>query len=227
MGIRKRKPRSSAADRKEQRFSFQQHDSLGAEDALQDQQFLQDSFVYTSHYRVLRDVANKRSIVVGRTGAGKSALLLKLKDDVERGFTIAPESLALNFITNSTIIRFLLENGVRLDNFFRLLWRHVFAVEVIKNRYNLSSDNGQHWLLNLQYQFKIKSTGTPSGIFSNGAVRFGKKRTSGFVKLLRTLRIRSRLRSALVRRTYRRNLSQKIRSRSRTRSTLRIVVKTS
>ena len=139
------------------RFTFEQHDSLGAEDARHDQQFLEECFVYTAHYDVLLDTGNKRSIVIGRTGAGKSALLIKLRDDVEKGFEIRPESLSLNYITNSTIIKFLQMHGVRLDNFFKLLWRHVFAVEVIKNKFNLTTEAGQNsWLFKLENQFRSK-----------------------------------------------------------------------
>lgn len=150
----KKPPRKA---REEQRFHFEQHDTLGAEDARHDQRFLEECFVYTTHYNVLRDTTSTRSIVVGRTGAGKSALLIKLKDDVEMGFEIRPESLSLNYITNSTIIKFLQQNGVRLDNFFKLLWRHVFAVEVIKNKFNLSTEAGQKsWLFKLENQFRSK-----------------------------------------------------------------------
>jgi len=47
---------------------------------------------------------------------------------------IKPESLALNYISNSNILDFVLQLGVSLDIFFRLLWRHVFVVEVLRFR---------------------------------------------------------------------------------------------
>jgi len=149
------KKKRKATESKVPSFTFKQHDSLGAEDAYHDQQFLEECFVETEHYKVLRDVENRRSIVVGRTGAGKTALLLRLKKDMEKAFAIPPEHLSLNFISNSTIIRFLQANGVRLDNFFRLLWRHVFAVEIIRNRFNLQSEDGQStWFEQIQNQFR-------------------------------------------------------------------------
>jgi len=52
---------------------------------------------------------------------------------------ISPETLSFNYLANSTILQFFLEAGVKLDLFFKLLWRHVFTVELLRNRYNLKT----------------------------------------------------------------------------------------
>ena len=44
---------------------------------------------------------------------------------------VQPESLALAYISNSTILQFVHDLGVNLNIFFRLLWRHVFTVEIL------------------------------------------------------------------------------------------------
>jgi hypothetical protein len=77
--------------------------------------------------------------VLGRTGSGKSALILKLKEKVEHVIQIQPESLSLNYIANSTIIKFFSDLGVNLDPFYKLLWRHVFAVEIFKHRFGIDN----------------------------------------------------------------------------------------
>lgn len=70
---------------------------------------------------VLRDVTNPRRIVLGRTGSGKTALLMQFKsEEQDRVIAIKPESLALNYISNSNILNFVLDLGVSLDIFFRL-----------------------------------------------------------------------------------------------------------
>ena len=75
--------------------------------------------------------------MIGRTGAGKSALLIQLGEKEQRTIEVRPESLALAYISNSTILQFFSELGVKLDIFFRLLWRHVFTVEILKHHFNI------------------------------------------------------------------------------------------
>lgn len=53
----------------------------------------------------LLDCSDRRRIILGRTGAGKSALMSKLISDTE-SIVINPETLAFNFLTNSTILQF-------------------------------------------------------------------------------------------------------------------------
>ena len=79
---------------------------------------------------------------MGRTGSGKSALLIKFKEQIgERVIEVKPEELALEHISNSDILRFVEEIGVTLDPFFKLLWRHVFVVELLKTRFRLRSED--------------------------------------------------------------------------------------
>ena len=79
-------------------------------------------------------------MVVGRTGSGKTALLEKLSSDhAQHTITIQAEELALDYVANSGVLRALQDVGVKLDPFFRLLWRHVIAVAVLRRRFGLSS----------------------------------------------------------------------------------------
>ena len=119
------------------RFRFQGLDTVGAVDAEQDSDFLKSCFVDTGHLQVLSDCNDPRSIVVGRTGSGKTALLSKLVETQERVIEVQPESLALSYISNSTILKFFARLGVRLDIFFKLLWRHVFTVELIRHHFKI------------------------------------------------------------------------------------------
>ncbi|MFA6168939.1 MAG: hypothetical protein WC700_20100, partial [Gemmatimonadaceae bacterium] len=86
-------------------FKFLRHDTIGTEGAEQDTEYLKECFVDTGDLAVLRNTREPRRIVVGRTGAGKSALLLLLAKVEQRVASIEPEQLALNYIANSTILR--------------------------------------------------------------------------------------------------------------------------
>ncbi len=123
------------------KFRFKKHDNIGVSDAEQDQNFLYDCFVGTEDIDVLRDPTSPRRVVLGRTGAGKTALLMELKNkEVDRAIVVRPETLALNYISNSNILNFVLDLGVSLDVFFRLLWRHVFVVEVLKTHFKIHDE---------------------------------------------------------------------------------------
>ncbi len=134
------------------RFMFRAMDTVGVGDAESDHAFLVECFHDTGGLGLLRDCADHRRIVLGRTGAGKTALLWELTNRSSTAIDIRPESLALAYISNSTILKFLDEIGVNLDTFFKLLWRHVFTVEVIKARFHMDSADareGLHdWLRN-------------------------------------------------------------------------------
>lgn len=120
------------------KFTFRRHASVGAAAAEEDEKFLAECFVDNGDFEPLSDCSDRRRIILGRTGAGKTALLRHLVDK-KNAIVINPETLSFNYLTNSNILQFFLEAGVKLDLFFKLLWRHVFTVELLKTRYNLKT----------------------------------------------------------------------------------------
>lgn len=122
-------------------------DRVGTADAEDDKVFLDECFVDTGALTTLLDVADARAVVVGRTGSGKTALLLQVARNARNHIAIKPESLALAHISNSMILGFLQEAGVELDIFFRLLWRHVFTVELLQHRFSIGSQEQSHSIL--------------------------------------------------------------------------------
>lgn len=141
------------------KYRFRSHDHIGAADAESDQSFLRDCFVDTGEIDLLLDCGDHRRIVLGRTGAGKTALLTHVAEKANGVMNIKPESLALAYISNSTILQFVNDLGVNLDIFFKLLWRHIFTVEVIKAHFHLdgaaAKDGFVDWLKN-QFSDKRK-----------------------------------------------------------------------
>jgi len=70
-------------------------------------------------------------------------LLLELRRSEDRCISVEPESLALVYISNSTILQFFSELGVKLDIFFKLLWRHVFTVEILKYHFKIDTEEAK------------------------------------------------------------------------------------
>lgn len=106
--------------------------SVGQMSAEQDRKFLAECFVETGQPSQVSDIDNPRAIVLVRTGSGKSALLQHIEDSKENVARLDPKNLSLNFISNSTIIRYFDDLGVDLSVFYQLLWRHVLVVELLK-----------------------------------------------------------------------------------------------
>lgn len=140
-----------------ERFRFRGTDSIGVADAESDHAFLHECFVDDGIVDLLLDCDDHRRVVLGRTGSGKTALLNKLVERAPTAITVQPESLALAYISNSTILRFVHELGVDLDVFFKLLWRHVFTVEIVKAHFHLDSARGNEGVLDwIRNQFSEK-----------------------------------------------------------------------
>lgn len=108
---------------------------------------------------VLRDLESHASIIVGRTGQGKTALLIRLEQVESNTIRLNLFELAFRYVENSTVLRFFEDSGVNLDLFYRLLWRHVLVTELIKKRYSLRDRSGfERWLDGLHLRFR---PGTP------------------------------------------------------------------
>lgn len=114
--------------------------NLGALSAEDDTRFLDSCFVDTIDMQRIGEIYNPKSIVLGRTGAGKSALLLHLEKTQDNVVRINPDSLSLNYISNSTIISFFESLDIDLDVFYQLLWRHVLVIELLQLKKQLSDE---------------------------------------------------------------------------------------
>jgi len=107
-------------------------------DADADRGTLLDNFIDTGDYGVIEDFGRPERFILGRTGAGKTALITKLQAEHNNVIIIQPESLSLGYVSNSTIIKAMAELGVNFDLFFRLLWRHVLGVEILKYHFGIN-----------------------------------------------------------------------------------------
>lgn len=134
-------------NKQQDQFRFRSKDFIGVADAAEDGQFLQDCFVDTGALETLRDRDDPRYLILGRPGTGKTALLIQLKQlkaAENRVIEISPEDLALSHITNSTILKYVTEDlGVSLAPFFKVLWQHVFTVELLRRQFKITDPNAQ------------------------------------------------------------------------------------
>lgn len=122
-------------------FVFCKHDNVGSAAAEHDSQFLDDCFVDTGDINFLLDRKNPKRIIVGRTGAGKTALLYRLTHSDNHVIQLIPHDLSLNFIATNKVIAFFEEAGVNLAPFYALLWKHLLVVELIKAKFKIKDED--------------------------------------------------------------------------------------
>jgi hypothetical protein len=120
---------------------------IGDLEAETDKDLLSACFVNTGDIDLLIGVDNPESIVVGRTGSGKSALLLQIQGRVDKTKILDPNDISIRFLEYSDIIQFFEAIGVKLDLFYRLLWRHILTVELLKLRYELKTESDGRGIL--------------------------------------------------------------------------------
>ena len=112
---------------------------LGALDAETDTKLLESCFVDKGDLSRLMDVNDPSAIILGRTGSGKSALMYKIHSVSENSIRLDPNDISVSFLEYSNIIQFFEALNINLDLFYRLLWRHILTVELLRLRYNIKS----------------------------------------------------------------------------------------
>jgi len=120
---------------------------LGDLEAETDRELLNNCFIDNGELELLRDVTRPESIVVGRTGAGKSAMLIQIEDKEDNCKKLDPNDISIRFLEHSDVIQFFESIGVNLDLFYKLLWRHILTVELLKVRYKLSTEQESKGML--------------------------------------------------------------------------------
>jgi len=125
------------------RFKFSKFATIGSADAVNDKGFLAQSFINSGALDILLETTDPRCIIVGRTGVGKTALLEMISEFEERTIKLSSSSLALIYLSNSEVIKFFIDLGVNMDLFYKLLWRHVFVVEIIRRQFKIIDKESQ------------------------------------------------------------------------------------
>lgn len=128
-------------------YKFKRNFNIGSLDAESDK-FLVSAFVEKDDLSLLKDIEDPKCILMGRTGSGKSALICHLEKNEDNVVRIAPENMSLRHLSNSNIINYFKNLDVKLDLFYKVLWKHVFIVELIKLHFHNSSKTSYNieWL---------------------------------------------------------------------------------
>jgi hypothetical protein len=124
-----------------QRIRIKKHASIGAADAETDKKYLESCFIDNGDLASLLDLDSAKRLIVGRTGAGKSALIAEVAKQADNSISLDLSALSLSYISNSDIIQFFESIGVNLDVFYALLWRHVFTVELLKKKFHIKVES--------------------------------------------------------------------------------------
>lgn len=120
-------------------YKFRRHSRIGYIAAENDGQYLDHCFIDKGELDAIGDCVNPKSIVLGRTGSGKSALLLRLEKSPNVRM-LNPEDFSMQFLSDSRLLHNLGQVGVNFDLFYKYLWRHVFVREFIRMRYHIENE---------------------------------------------------------------------------------------
>lgn len=137
------------------KFKFQKHVDIGAPDAETDD-ILMDAFVENDVLKSLLSTNNQKSIIIGRTGSGKSAILKYIENTQDKVYRIKPEAMSLRYLSNSTILNYFNSLDVNLTFFYKVLWKHVFIVELLKLYFGENSSRKQNFFDTITDKIKTK-----------------------------------------------------------------------
>lgn len=131
-----------------QKFRFKKNQVLGSPDAESDSKF-ESAFLDVGDLESLVDTADAKCIIIGRTGSGKSALIKQLVKQEKNVMQIHPEEMSLRFLSNSTILEYFRSIGIKLNFFYKILWKHVFIVELLKLYIGENTEKKENFLKQL------------------------------------------------------------------------------
>ena len=128
---------------------FRSHYQIGSPAAEDDDEFLFDAFLQAPHIEEALKFKSPKTLLVGRTGSGKTATLRFIEQTRPNTIRISPDELSLQYIESSDVVQVLNALGINIDQIFIALWRHVFCVELIKHRFSLTQPNVQSLITKL------------------------------------------------------------------------------
>ena len=86
-----------------------------------DIEFLLPCFVRYPPVEVCLDLSSRGTVIDGRTGSGKTAILKYILSTVEHASEIDPFDMSMSYVSNSDVLSFLYAIGADLDLLFQVL----------------------------------------------------------------------------------------------------------
>lgn len=119
------------------KFLLRRNMNIGTGMAENDGEFLKKCFLETPEYETLLDFEDKKMILLGRTGSGKTALLKILLDNKDLvPIEIRPATFVMQYISNIPFIRIMKNSGLNLSVFYKFLWMHEIISNIIKQYFS-------------------------------------------------------------------------------------------
>jgi hypothetical protein len=137
---------------------FKIKNPIGFPDAEEDMEMLRACFMETESFKEIATNDNPTRLLIGRTGAGKSATLIKLAEKYpKKVVTFNPEILGVQYVLNSDLFHKLEEIGVNLDPLFKFMWRHVLFITLLRKKYPPSASTLEKIIEELQVKVRNRS----------------------------------------------------------------------
>jgi hypothetical protein len=114
--------------------------TIGANAAEMDDEFLLPCFVHYPPVELCLDIKSRGTVIDGRTGSGKTAILKYIASTADNASEIDPFEMSMSYVSNSDVINFLYAIGADLDLLLQVLWKHVLCIEFIRMRFSVNSE---------------------------------------------------------------------------------------
>lgn len=111
---------------------------IGHISAEDDHAFLSKCFVDIPQVDQLLDFDSPKSLLLGRTGSGKSAILSHIFDQ-NSSIQIDPLEVSLEYISNTDILSFLTKLGFDISILFEVMWKHIILIKIVRYHFENTS----------------------------------------------------------------------------------------
>ena len=133
--------RRSLMAKKKQTIILRPGIDIGALAAEHDGEYRSSCSVEVPAIEQITGDRNNRSILLARTGAGKSAILFHLEEKYENVSRIDPKDASFQYVSSSTIVQSLVSIGVDLHVFYEYLWKHVLCIHIVSECLGVRSND--------------------------------------------------------------------------------------
>jgi hypothetical protein len=121
-------------------FKFNRNDIIGHPGAEDDLSTLFNCYVSTPELEIITDPRDPRSIIVGGTGSGKTALMEYIAETKsDNTIRIKLDDMSLQYISNSSVLDMLDSQNIKMDVVYQFIWRHMIAVQLIRYKYDITN----------------------------------------------------------------------------------------
>ena len=128
--------------KKSGQFVFKKTDNIGSMRAEEDS-FLKECYIKNDYSDEFFDMHNYRSIIIGRTGVGKTALLMQfLNNENINSFELEIDSSCLHQLATTNIVQQLQNYQIEWLPLCKLLWKHIIFGGIVNK---ISKRNTSLW----------------------------------------------------------------------------------